>query len=114
MEDTFFKQLDEILRELRARDDERKKGKEGFGFYDLDGRVINISKKSLSKLDFLPMYEIPVRVIKEYSSYILAEVLPHINERGIKSKPYTITIHKSDLKTGDIFIDGKVALPCAG
>ncbi len=47
---------------------------------------------------------IPVKIIKEYADWFLCEVLPHKNPvRSYgASRPYMMTIHKHELKCGDV------------
>jgi len=48
---------------------------------------------------------VPARVLGVYRTYILVEILPHLNPNGFSqelSKPYRQTIHKHDLDRGYI------------
>ena len=44
--------------------------------------------------------KIPVKILGEYEHFWLAKVLPHRNIRGLMSRPYNITMHKKDVKSG--------------
>lgn len=42
--------------------------------------------------------KVPIRIIKKFPHFYLAEVLPHKNKKGFsKSKPYNITFTKQDI-----------------
>jgi len=43
---------------------------------------------------------VPVRLVSAEAFYLVLEVLPHANEEGFRSTPYTITVDRWDLETG--------------
>ena len=52
--------------------------------------------------------EVPIRIEKEYPCFISATVLPHFHKGGALgiSIPYPVSIHKHDIMTGEILLNG--------
>ena len=51
--------------------------------------------------------EVPIKILGEYPTFLAGMVLPHKNPKGWgMSTPYRITIHKHDIYSGEMIING--------
>lgn len=80
-----------------------------FKHYGLAGQTVKVRRKRLAETDCEPWAygEQDMRIEAEYDNYLLSTVLPHSNPQGMGlSKPYHATIHKHDIQSGEILING--------
>ena len=70
-----------------------------------EGAVINVLFKNRNMPCFSSNY-IPVRIVKEYPTYYLVEVMEHTNRYGMKecTAMYKMTIDKFDISVGNVAI----------
>ena len=76
--------------------------------YRLTGFTVDVKLKAGTS-DAYPWMgaTVPVKIIKEYPTFLAGIVLPHKNPRGWDtSHPYPITIDKHDVATGIMIING--------
>lgn len=82
-----------------------------FRHYGLAGQVIKVKKKhpaSLeSKTDPWAYAQQSMRVEMETPYFLSCTVLPHRHPLGLSmSTPYRVTLHKHDIQSGEIIING--------
>lgn len=77
-------------------------------FYGLAGQTVKARiKKGNSDVYPWDGMEVPVRIDREYPTYLLGTVLSHRNPKGFgPSHEYPITIDKFDIYTGEMIING--------
>ena len=87
--------------------------------YGLTGKTVMVRKRKAAQetagtkgkasgIDPYPWegITVPVRVLAEYPTYLLCEVLHHIGPRGVPiTDTYRITIDKHDIYTGEMVIN---------
>ena len=93
----YHRQLEMWLRELRAIK-ETERIEQITRHFGLTGEVVRLE---MMDRDW-GIQEVPVKLLAEYPTYLLGEVIPHYNPAGSgESHPYKITISKYDLFTGE-------------
>ena len=76
--------------------------------YGLTGTTVKVKLKA-GNSDAYPWQglEVPVKIIGEYPYFLLGLVLPHRAPNGWgESTPYRITLHKHDIYSGEMIING--------
>ena len=76
--------------------------------FNLTGQTIKAKLKA-GHSDRYPWngMEVPVKITGEYPTFLVGTVLPHRNPKGWgMSTPYGITIHKHDIYSGEMIING--------
>ena len=78
--------------------------------YGLMGKTIKARHKQKGT-DAYPWngIAVPIKITREYPTFLIGVVLPHKAPMGIGSSlPYRISIHKHDIQLGTIIIEGGI------
>lgn len=81
--------------------------KESYAIHPKDGGPDRYYYPDIDIFPWADAVPVPARVLGVYRTYILVEILPHLNPNSFSedlSKPYRQTIHKHDLDRGYIKI----------
>lgn len=76
--------------------------------YGLTGKTVKVKQKpSNNPAIFWEYGEQQMQVVLETPYFLSAIVLPHMNPQGFGlSHPYVVTLHKHDIKSGNIILNG--------
>lgn len=79
--------------------------------YGLTGKTVKVRKQKLGSLDDKnepwSYAEQKMRVEQETPYFLTCTVLPHKHPLGFgPSQPYRITVHKHDIESGEVLING--------
>ncbi len=80
-----------------------------FKHYGLTGQTVKVRKSRLLATNEEPWAygEQDMKIEEEYTNFLLATVLPHMNSEGYGlSTPYKICIHKNSIATGEVRLNG--------
>ncbi len=77
--------------------------------YGLTGKTVKVKKKvpGITVEEPWANAEVEMKIEAEYPNFLVAKIPPHQNPKGQGgSEPYRTTIHKNDIQTGEVILNG--------
>lgn len=96
---------------ISSYEEKLAQGRTDFGYFGYEGKNVTITVRSTLETNDIPWAdckEVLAKCFKEYSRYLIFEILPHVNAcsiTGSLSEPYRFTIHKHDILSGKFKVE---------